>query len=204
MRRYIDALAAIVLSLIAVAVASQRGLRFDRAIAQWIQGLGTNRPWLHDFMATITHLGDTITILITTAIFALLLLRITGLRSASYSMILAHLIAWLGNNLIKIIFARERPQLSPLHIDPSSYSFPSGHAMITAAVYGTAAVLLSDAFPRFKWQIRTVAALLVLVIGTSRVFLDAHWPSDVVAGFAAGWITISIVRIIFPGHSAPR
>jgi undecaprenyl-diphosphatase len=204
LQRYLDTFAALVFSLIAIAVASQRGLRLDRAIAHWIQGLGQDRPWLQAFMPLVTHLGDTWTILLTTIIFAILLLRITRSRRAPYSMILAHLIAWVGNNLIKVTFARQRPQLSPLYLDPSSYSFPSGHAMISAAVYGTAASLLCDAFPRFKWLIRISTGLLVLLIGTSRVYLDAHWPSDVVGGFAAGWITISIVRIVFPAHSAPR
>jgi membrane-associated phospholipid phosphatase len=206
LHRIVDAFALVTLGVIAVAISLRRGLSLDHTVAQHIQQLGDTRPWLPGFMLTITHMGDTITMITATLVFALLLHRITGSRRASYSMILAYLIAWLGNNLIKIVFDRERPQLSPLYIDPSSYSFPSGHAMISAAVYGTAAALFSETFPRFKWPIRLAATLLVLIIGTSRVYLDAHWPSDVVAGFAAGWITISIVRIIFPaqGEEKPR
>lgn len=204
LQRYLDAIAALVLVLITIAIAWQRGLRFDRAVAEWIQRLGKDLPAFQTFMLSITHLGDTVTVIAVTVIFAVLFARICGTRRASYAMIVAYLIAWLGNNLIKFIFARERPQLSPLYVDPSSYSFPSGHAMISAAVYGTAASILCDAFPRHKWLIRISTGLLVLIIGTSRIYLDAHWPSDVAAGFAAGWITISIVRVIFPPHSAPR
>ena len=202
--RYLNTIAALIVILVAIAIVSQRGLSLDHTVAQWIQGFGENRPWLTTFMTSITHMGDTITMISVTLLFAILLPRLTHTTSASYAMILAYLIAWGGNNLIKIIFVRERPQLSLLYTDPSSYSFPSGHAMISAAVYATAALFLSEAFPRFKWPIRITAALLVLIIGTSRVYLDAHWPSDVLAGFAAGWLTISIVRMIFPAHSAPR
>ena len=76
--------------------------------------------------------------------------------------------------------------------------------MISAAVYGCTALLLAEAFPQRKWLFHMTAAILVLLIGISRVYLDAHWPSDVIAGFAAGWITISIVRGWLPPQPPPR
>ena len=187
-----------------ILIAAGRGLRFDRAVAQWIQQLGVGWPWLHDFMLVITHFGDTASMISVTILVAALLVRLTNGRRASFTMLLALAIAWISNNLIKFLFARERPQLSTLFVDPTSYSFPSGHAMISTAVYGCAALLLSEALPRFKWLIVPVALLLAFFVGTSRIYLDAHWPSDVVAGFAGGWMTISLVRIILPAQSAPR
>ena len=204
LQRSLDVIAVLTFAVIAIGVLTKRSLSFDQPTALWIQALGEDRPWFHQFMSTITHFGDTITMILVTLSFAVIIFRITRSRRASYRVLLAYLFTLTANNLTKIIIERERPQLSTLYVDPSSYSFPSGHAMNSAAVYGTAAVLLSEAFPRYKWPIRLTAVVLVFAIGTSRVYLDAHWPSDVLAGFAAGWLITSIVRLIFPSQSAPR
>jgi membrane-associated phospholipid phosphatase len=102
-------------------------------------------------------------------------------------------IAYAFNNGTKYIFARARPDFSSVYVDPDSYSFPSGHAMISAAVYGLTAYLLSIAYPGYRIAFRIIAILLVLAVGISRMYLDAHWPSDVLAGFAAGWILVSLM-----------
>lgn len=185
-------------------IATGRGLSVDRAISQWIEQIGKGRPWLDNLMFGFTWIGNTLTIIIVTAVFAAVLAWLTRHHRAPITMILTQLIAWAGNNLLKFAFARARPQLSALILDPPGYSYPSGHAMISAAVYGCAALLFSEALPRFKWYFRITAALLVFCIGLSRIYLDAHWPSDVLAGFAAGWITISLVRRLLPPQSAPR
>jgi len=100
------------------------------------------------------------------------------------------------NLLLKDLFARPRPSFEhPLVVD-TSYSFPSGQAMESVVVYGMLAyfvVLTSRA-----WGKRAVAvcgaAMIVLLIGFGRVYLSAHYVSDVVGGFAAGgaWLTAVI------------
>ena len=67
-----------------------------------------------------------------------------------------------------------------------SYSFPSGHAMASAAVYGAVAILMGRADPANARRYHLGAAVLVLLIGISRVYLGVHWFTDVLAGFAAG------------------
>ena len=64
--------------------------------------------------------------------------------------------------------------------------------MVSMAVYGSAALLLSYAYPRYRRVFRIVAAVLVLLIGTSRVYLGVHWSSDVLAGFAAGLVVMFV------------
>lgn len=204
LRRYLDIVALLILASISVLIAAGRGLKVDRAVSQWIEEMGNGRPWLDGLMFGFTWLGNTSTIMIVTAVFAVVLTWLTRHHRAPVTMITTQLIAWGGNNLLKLAFARARPQFSALILDPPSYSYPSGHAMISTAVYGCAALLLSEALPRFKWYFRITAALLVFCIGLSRIYLDAHWPSDVLAGFAGGWITISLVRRVFPPQSAPR
>jgi membrane-associated phospholipid phosphatase len=103
------------------------------------------------------------------------------------------------NLLLKDLFARPRPSFEhPLVVD-TSYSFPSGQAMESVVVYGMLAyfVLLTSR----AWGKRAVAvcgaAMIVLLIGFGRVYLGAHYVSDVVGGFAAGGAWLSAVIAVW-------
>ena len=98
---------------------------------------------------------------------------------------------------LKQVFRRLRPQLSEPWVTEPGWSFPSGHAMGSLVAYGFLAYLLTritpDHFPR-----RTAIALLaglVLLIGFSRIYLGAHFLSDVIGGYAgaAVWLTFCIL-----------
>jgi undecaprenyl-diphosphatase len=105
--------------------------------------------------------------------------------------------AFLGanatSNLIKILVNRPRPPYGPGTFFGSS--FPSGHSTYVVAVYGMAAVLVSE---RFRGWIATaawtIAALLAAAVGTSRVYLGAHYPTDVIAGFLLGASWVLLMR----------
>ncbi|MEP7271777.1 MAG: phosphatase PAP2 family protein [Acidobacteriota bacterium] len=199
-----DIAAIVSLSAISVLIAADRGLSYDQRVAEWIQRQGQGRPLLDKAMFAITHFGDTEAILLATAVFAIILIRLSKRRRPAVALLITLALAFAINNGLKFLFARSRPQLSALIIDPASYSYPSGHAMISTAVYGCTAILLSEIFPKRRWLFRVVAAVLVFGIGLSRVYLDAHWPSDVLGGFAAGWITVSAVHSWYLRQPAPR
>ncbi len=103
--------------------------------------------------------------------------------------------------LLKQLFNRPRP-LIPLLEPVSGLSFPSGHAMMSMSFYGLLIFLTweSSYSRRWKWLIMIALLLLILAIGFSRIYLRLHYFSDVIAGFAAGiiWLTLSIwtVRLI--------
>ena len=145
------------------------------------------------FMQLITHAGDTITLIAVTALVSILMYFATGRKRPAAALWLNVGIAYALNNGTKYLFGRARPDFSSVYADPDSYSFPSGHAMVSAAVYGLTAYLLSIAFPKYRIGFRIAAIVLVLTVGISRMYLDAHWPSDVLAGFAAGWILVSLM-----------
>jgi undecaprenyl-diphosphatase len=91
---------------------------------------------------------------------------------------------------LKDVFDRPRPQLVPhILVEVSSYSFPSGHAMGSAIVYLTLGAMLTESAP--KWRLKAyvmgVAVFLTLLIGSTRVFLGVHYPTDVLAGWALGF-----------------
>jgi undecaprenyl-diphosphatase len=101
--------------------------------------------------------------------------------------------AGLLNWLLKFSFARVRPAAYFDYPLPGSPSFPSGHALFAASVFGGLAVLLTARIPNrlLELAIWLVAILLILLVGLSRVYLGVHYPSDVVAGYAIGaiWVT---------------
>ena len=92
------------------------------------------------------------------------------------------------STLLKDIFNRPRPEIVPHAAYASNSSFPSGHSMTAALTYFTLAALLAGYHERrrIKAFLLLTAALLVLLIGLSRVYLGVHWPTDVLAGWTAG------------------
>ena len=105
--------------------------------------------------------------------------------------------AWLGgsivgasviNALLKLALHRPRPQVVPHLAHVSNASFPSGHAMISAAVYLTLGIMLAESQPKVTARAYLVgfAGVLVLLIGCSRIYLGVHWPSDVLGGWCFG------------------
>jgi undecaprenyl-diphosphatase len=93
----------------------------------------------------------------------------------------------------KLWIARARPELEPHLVLVKTSSFPSGHATSSMIFYVTLAIILTRRTP---WQTLAVASavLLSLLVGTSRVMLGVHWPSDVIGGWAFGllWVLLTL------------
>jgi membrane-associated phospholipid phosphatase len=102
---------------------------------------------------------------------------------------------------LKNFFGRERP-LIPLLEPARGLSFPSGHALMSMTFYGMLIYITwhSVKDPRTKWTLIGLLFLLILAIGFSRIYLRVHYTSDVLAGFAMGWLWIvmalKVLRII--------
>ena len=100
------------------------------------------------------------------------------------------------NVSLKAFYQRARPEALVDYSLPPSYSFPSGHALGSFCFFGVLAWLMAsnvDTSGR-KWMIYLSAALLILAIGLSRIYLGVHYPSDVVAGYVVGGVwTLTVV-----------
>jgi undecaprenyl-diphosphatase len=96
---------------------------------------------------------------------------------------------------LKRVFERPRPSVVPPLTFEVSYSFPSGHAMMSAVIYLTLGALLAQLCPRWRERVYvvTVAGVLTLIIGLTRLYLGVHYPSDVLAGWSVGlaWALLS-------------
>lgn len=96
------------------------------------------------------------------------------------------LLVQLVNVGLKYWFVRARPTLFDEITRPGTFSFPSGHSMSAVQVWGAIAAVLIAMHPERRRIYVTCALALILGIGLSRVYLGVHWPTDVLAGWAAG------------------
>ncbi|MDM5328366.1 phosphatase PAP2 family protein [Neobacillus sp. CF12] len=147
------------------------------------------------FFLLLTELGDKKGIGIVALIVLgwLLLIKRNFLGASAIALSVA-----LGNEvnkLLKDLIARPRPELEHLaHVD--SLSFPSGHAMVGLTCYFFIAYLVIEDIKNSSTRkvVIWLTALLLLLIGASRIILQVHYPTDVIGGFAFGylWVMLSI------------
>jgi undecaprenyl-diphosphatase len=163
---------------------------YDESISRWLHSHAN--PFFDQAMAAITRVGNPLALIMATTLLAFLLWRLHQLRRVALLYAGAAYSSFYLNGWLKRQFERPRPQLWQQIIPlPSDASFPSGHAMISMTVYGLAAWLLAERYPRWRRLILLVAVLLIFSIGLSRVYLGVHWPSDVLAGFLFGLLIIT-------------
>ena len=198
---------ALLLSLLVVAGASFAFLRlasevgegdtmaFDRYILLALRSpadpaIPVGPHWLAEAMRDATSFGSVTGLLIVTAA-ALGYLLISGRPRTALFVLAATAGGTTIGKLLKLAYDRPRPGLVPHLVDVTSASFPSGHAVDSAIVYLTLAALIARTVPdrAARLYLLSVAVLLTLMVGISRVYLGVHWPSDVVAGwtFGAAW-----------------
>jgi undecaprenyl-diphosphatase len=147
-----------------------------------------------DRAATIfSWMGSELVLILLVALLVLLSWR--GRWGAAAGLLLVAAGAQLLNNVLKATFHRTRPNPTTFFIPAQAFSFPSGHAMVSAAFYGYLAYLGWHLFRRRAVRLAWVLAigLLVVLIGLSRVYLGVHYITDVVAGYAAGLVWMEAV-----------
>jgi membrane-associated phospholipid phosphatase len=185
------ALAALVVVLAGWTIARGHVFAFDRAILLAMREGGNaapiGPPRLARAMVDITALGSG-TVLMLAVVLTLGFLALHRLWLTASLVLAATLSGSIAVGLAKYVVARPRPAVIDHLVHVSSASFPSGHSANSAIVYLTLATLLVQVV-RGRAQrnfILIAAALLVIAIGCSRVYLGVHWPSDVIAGWSFG------------------
>ena len=169
--------------------------QFDEAALEFINGFAS--PRLTSFMRAVTYLGS-VSFLTGTGVCAVLAFVLGRWRRAIIILFVTMAGAALLNVVLKLSFRRERPEPffdTPL---PESYSFPSGHALLSLCFYGALAVAIAPRLRRKSARAAawTSAGLLAVLIGFSRIYLSVHYPSDVVAGYAAALVWVVFVTLV--------
>ncbi|MBI2855948.1 MAG: phosphatase PAP2 family protein, partial [Chloroflexi bacterium] len=111
------------------------------------------------------------------------------------------------NPVLKVLIERPRPAEDLIRVwqDNTGLGFPSGHAFTAVVLFGLAFYLAPALVPG-RWAIallRTLSASMILLIGLSRVYLGAHWPSVVLGGFVYGAIVLTLL-VLFHGLQRPQ
>lgn len=182
----------IIFSKLAGEIVEREQIALDITILSWIHSFST--PWLDQFFLIITDLGGALSIA-TVTLLLLAYLCYKKLWRAALVLFMTVGGAAVANLVLKLLFHRDRPSLWHPSVVETSFSFPSGHAMLSAAL------ILSIIFIVWKTRLRlasiVIGSILILLIGTSRLYLGVHYPSDVAAGWCASlaWIVVVVAVI---------
>jgi membrane-associated phospholipid phosphatase len=170
----------------------------DKGVARW--GHENAEPLSTDGLTLVTTLGETWFVVI----LALALGVTETIRSRAHWALPFLVLAVLGNNVltttVKELTDRVRPDLNPLAASLGP-SFPSGHSSAAACFYAAAAFLIGRRCrPRVRPWLAVAATTTAVGVACSRVFLDVHWLSDVVAGLLLGWAWFAVCSVAFGGR----
>jgi undecaprenyl-diphosphatase len=172
-------------------IAGPGGRAFDQAVLLAVRPGGAadgwGPPWLETAAMDLTSLGG-IAVL---GLFGLIVVLFLILQRKPLSALLLVLGLAGGVGLsegLKAMFGRDRPPEAWRAVEAVNASFPSGHALLAAVLYLSMGVILARAVPQrhLKVWVLGVAVLLTVIVGLTRVYLAAHWASDVLAGWSVG------------------
>jgi undecaprenyl-diphosphatase len=168
---------------------------FDEGVRSFVNGHSS--PALTAAMRVATYFGSTVLILSLTVCSALIFYLIKR-RRAALLMLVMMTGALVLNTALKLSFHRTRPAAFFGVVAPHSYSFPSGHALHSLCLFGTLAALLQ---PRLRGAtarlfVWVATAAVVALVGFSRIYLGVHYPTDVLAGYAAGAVWVLSVTLV--------
>jgi membrane-associated phospholipid phosphatase len=171
----------------------------DAAVFHLLQSLRT--VWADQVMVGITELGSG-TVVIAVTVAALLWFGWRRAWRAAIYWVAAVGSAGLFTLILKATLHQRRP--AEIYSGWDAFSFPSGHTAVNAALYALLAMLVArEVGPRWRAPVVVVAALFVSVIAFSRLYLGAHWISDVIAGLAFGIAWAALLSISYLRRNPP-
>jgi len=173
----------------------------DLRVSDWLQARGS--PALIAFFLAVTHLNSTVAIAAWSGVFAIVLAR---LREWYWILTLAAAVGGgaLVNVVLKFAYERLRPRFDEPLLELASYSFPSGHTSGAVTFYGVLAAFLVSRYYDARRRAACVAGAVaaVALVAFSRIYLGAHYLSDVLA--AACSSTVWLVLCLAAGHALVR
>ena len=170
----------------------------DAQLSSWLHSHGS--PFLTKAMFVATSFGSTVTVTLIAVALGLYLLsrrRFYWLAAVAASVAGGALL----NRSLKYVFHRPRPYFDDPILTLTSYSFPSGHTMAATVLYGVVAAYLLAKIPDWRWRVLIVisTSVLIALVGFSRIYLGAHYLSDVMGAMAEGlaWLSLCLTVVYF-------
>ena len=168
----------------------------DVQLSNWLH-MHASAP-LTSSMLLITFFGSTALVSSLAVLFGLYLLY----RRQPYWLTAMALSVFGGmgvNKLLKFVVHRARPHFNDPILSLTSYSFPSGHTMMATVLYGVLAVYIVARTKQTRWRVLVIlsACLMITLVGFSRIYLGAHYLSDVLAAMAEGlaWLSLCLTAV---------
>ena len=174
-------------------------LPFDTAVLNLVHGM--SNYFLDTFMPIATDIGGVVGVVAITLIMTALFVYKNEQRRAL--MVSITVAGAAGINLIlKSVFERARPDLWETLVREPGFSFPSGHAMASAALGAAIVVALWDS--RWRWWAFTTATFYIVFVGFSRLYLGVHYPTDIMAGWLVSGAWVMAVTLMFRSRLGNR
>jgi membrane-associated phospholipid phosphatase len=171
-------------------------------------------PWLSGIMTAVSYIGYQNWLSIGLVVLAAVILWMVDLRLEAITVAVVYAVSGLLNGIIKLIVNRPRPNASLVDVfrAANGQSFPSGHVMSYVAFWGllfTFGVILFDRRRWWRIALLVVSAFFVVMVGPSRIYLGAHWASDVLGAYLIEAALLGITLFIYlqldqRGVLAPR
>ncbi|MCP3660957.1 MAG: phosphatase PAP2 family protein [Gammaproteobacteria bacterium] len=172
----------------------------DQAVLQSLQSLRT--PWADQMMVYLTGMANT-GVAISLEIGVLLFILLMGHRRTAFYWLSALGFFLVSSPLLKALLQIPRPEI--MAQIPSDYSFPSGHTLAALLLYGFLAIIMARGMkPAWRWAPYTLAGVIVVLVGFSRLYLGVHWLSDVLGSLLLGGIWLTLLGIAYHHHTRPE
>jgi membrane-associated phospholipid phosphatase len=190
----------VLFSLLATFVHFHPVLGVDVTITKEFQENQT--PWLSGLMTAVSYIGYQNWLSIGLVVVAVVIFWLVDLRLEAITIAAVYAISGLLNGLIKIIVGRPRPNASLVEVfqNAGGQSFPSGHVMSYVAFWGllfTFGVILFDGRRWWRIALLVVSGFFVVMVGPSRIYLGAHWASDVLGAYLIEAALLGIALFVY-------
>jgi membrane-associated phospholipid phosphatase len=166
--------------------------RIERAVHTFV----LQHHWIAGLARVLTHLGDPLVVTVLTVLLAALLWW-RGVRWDALFVAATRLLAILLSSGVKYLVRRHRPVLTHPLAHAHGYSFPSGHALGSAALWASVA-FLAAARGWSRGRAVSLAVVVPVVVAATRVLLGVHYLTDVLAGLVLGWACAALCRRLTP------
>ncbi|HVB72373.1 MAG TPA: phosphatase PAP2 family protein [Ktedonobacteraceae bacterium] len=196
----IYALLLVLFALLATFVHFHPVLGVDVTITREFQE--NQNPWLSGLMTAVSYIGYQLWLSIGLVVLAALIFWVVDLRLEAITIAIVYSFSGILDAVIKIFVGRPRPNASLVEVfrTVSGQSFPSGHVMSYVAFWGvlfTFGVILFNGLRWWRIALLVVSAFFVVIIGPSRIYLGAHWATDVLGAYLIEVALIGIALFIY-------